>query len=698
MDIPRNALVKLLEEDGISLPSGDGAEKVVRCFSAHHEDKTPSMSVNVTDGVYKCHGCGIGGGVWHYLTEIRELPSAEAMELLKNDFGWSPDRIAHEQDRTTERQEQQTQRAKGRPRWSDRIVNAQHMVAEHDYIDADAVLVAKVVRYRPPSKYKVMPHTPSGSKGTGWWLAKPTHDGLPEEDRTDKVPLYNLPYLLERLENNQAQQIWVVEGEKCADAVNNLPYGGENEPPVIPPATTLIGGSGRRSYTDVDMELLYGRRLMLIADTDESGRGYMERLAHHLYNNGAQVRICLPSGEGGYDIADAIAEGGYEAALDWAKPTAYDYKPPVVNPATSLHPDAPADALGDNQHYRILGVTSDGAVIFQRKKTHAIVRKPQTSLAQPHNLVPLAPLQYWSSMTGSGSLSRNECLALQDGLIREAEGRGMVRTDFAIGRGAAIVNGEYVYNLGDMILLPDPQERMTVQAEFAASEALFLPRPVVHVTEDLERAREYAEDLHNVIVRYRWSKRNHARAFCGWLVASLIGGALDHRPALWLLADRDTGKTFLLEKILGAMLGETVTSLADTSEAGLAAMVGADSLPVYIDEFESTDTREHTWSSLLKLLRISTGGQGFRARGTVTGDYTVSHPRFTLLVASTRQPDLKPTDQSRIITVALSRRGVSDWATLRADIAKVTTYEADAGGPVGHHPGQRHTGRKDQGP
>ena len=230
--------------------------------------------------------------------------------------------------------------------------------------------------------------------------------------------------------------------------------------------------------------------------------------------------------------------------------------------------------------------------------------------------------------------------------------------------------------IGDMLLTPDPDtHKLTVRTEFGGSDALFLPRPVIHLTERTDRAREYAQDLHSVIMRYRWAGRMHGRALAGWLVSSLIGGALDHRPALWLLADRDTGKTYLLERIIGAMMDDCITSLADTSEAGLAAMVGADSMPVYIDEFESEDSREHTWSALLKLLRISTGGKGVRARGTPGGEYTLSHPRFSLLVASTRQPDLKPTDHSRILTISLAKRGVADWPVLREDIKRATSYD-----------------------
>ena len=74
-----NILDELLERDGVVLPSGGGAEKSVQCFFDDHDDKTASMSVNVSKGVYNCHGCGKSGNSYQYLTDHRGLSPKEAM-------------------------------------------------------------------------------------------------------------------------------------------------------------------------------------------------------------------------------------------------------------------------------------------------------------------------------------------------------------------------------------------------------------------------------------------------------------------------------------------------------------------------------------------------------------------------------------------------------------------------------------------
>ena len=75
---------KLLAEDGINLPSKGGAEKLIRCFSPHHDDKTASMSVNVAKDRYICFGCGLQGGPYTYLANVRGVGKQAALQTLKN--------------------------------------------------------------------------------------------------------------------------------------------------------------------------------------------------------------------------------------------------------------------------------------------------------------------------------------------------------------------------------------------------------------------------------------------------------------------------------------------------------------------------------------------------------------------------------------------------------------------------------------
>ena len=52
-----------------------------------HNEKTPSFSVSTEKQIYKCFGCGKGGGVINFIMEIEHLPFVEAVRLLAQRAG-----------------------------------------------------------------------------------------------------------------------------------------------------------------------------------------------------------------------------------------------------------------------------------------------------------------------------------------------------------------------------------------------------------------------------------------------------------------------------------------------------------------------------------------------------------------------------------------------------------------------------------
>jgi DNA primase len=61
-----------------------GARYTGRC--PFHEERTPSFSVNATDKLYYCFGCGKGGDVISFVRETENLPFVEAVEALAERF------------------------------------------------------------------------------------------------------------------------------------------------------------------------------------------------------------------------------------------------------------------------------------------------------------------------------------------------------------------------------------------------------------------------------------------------------------------------------------------------------------------------------------------------------------------------------------------------------------------------------------
>ena len=136
----------------------------------------------------------------------------------------------------------------------------------------------------------------------------------------------------------------------------------------------------------------------------------------------------------------------------------------------------------------------------------------------------------------------------------------------------------------------------------------------------------------------------------GWLGVALIGGALDWRSAVFLIGDKETGKS-TLQRAIKDVLGEAVISTADTSAAGIYQRMKHDGLAVAIDEMEaSADNRKQI--ALLELARAAASG-AFGLRGGADGTGTEFQMRSAFLFSAINAPPLMPQDLSRLAMLRL---------------------------------------------
>ena len=300
---------------------------------------------------------------------------------------------------------------------------------------------------------KVLPFTPA-HRG-GWWVTNPMNTSLPEEDkRIQKYPIYRLPDFLKAQKD---RQVWIVEGEKCVDAV--LSADAPNSSP--PPCTTLMGS--KKDVSKVDFTPLEGRQVLLISDTDEPSRSYMKRLGAHLHeNHGCGIRYVLPPGDGGYDVADALAEGGWNGLTAWMKKIGPEpHKKMAIRGREKVAPILP---LSDTEYFRVVGISEGDQILILNKTTQEIHRLRRNSIFNEGNLIMLAPLQWWMDKCAGGSFSSSKRTTFGDAIIRAAETKGFVDIErIAIGRGAHFVDGSYYYNLGNRLLCQDKQGSLSVE-------------------------------------------------------------------------------------------------------------------------------------------------------------------------------------------------------------------------------------------
>lgn len=136
----------------------------------------------------------------------------------------------------------------------------------------------------------------------------------------------------------------------------------------------------------------------------------------------------------------------------------------------------------------------------------------------------------------------------------------------------------------------------------------------------------------------------------GWIGAAMLGGALGHRPAVYVTADRGTGKS-TLQGVIKRFLNGYAVEAADTTAAGIYQTIGHDSLAVMLDEFEG-EANSAKKAKVVELMRAAFSGATMR-RGGDSHKATQFELRSAFLFSSINTPPLSPADRSRMAILTL---------------------------------------------
>jgi putative DNA primase/helicase len=261
MNDPVGEVLRRLRNRGIE-PRKSGAGWSARCPA--HEDRNPSLSVRTGDdgrALVFCHaGCDI--------REITRVLGMAPSELFSRDSGSAWTRRACAERRPLLK----THRAKKVDTPTKLYSTCEAALGLTTgsrssvwlYRAADGRLagaVARIDRGNSGKTFRQASVNPAGD-----WIAK----GMPSPR-----PLYRLPELLAGTDD-----VFVVEGEKCADAVARLGL----------VSTTSVGGATNAHHSD--WSPLRVRRVVVIPDADEQGERYATDVAALAQGDGAlNVRI-----------------------------------------------------------------------------------------------------------------------------------------------------------------------------------------------------------------------------------------------------------------------------------------------------------------------------------------------------------------------------------------------------------------------
>ena len=501
----------------------------------------------------------------------------------------------------------------------------------------------------------------SGGKDFKQWT--PTGDpelflpvGMPK-DR----PLFHLPGL------STEGRVAVVEGEKCVLAVEK----------AWPHQLVTCWAGGTNVWNKTDWTPLRGREVSLVADADplnkqgvSPGHKAMKELAHHLATElECVVDIALPPVEWDSDIADWLSKDKDEAArivedlLQEYVPDDGDHVEPPAPPPEPLEGDIEA-----NPYYEVLGLDGVLVAIWQ-KKFGQVVTKTAESLFLKNTLGAIGPMHWWYRLADTDNIGAGTATRLGDSLVRVAETKGQVDMTRITGRGAVrLDDGTVAYHLGDRLLIGGKE--LSLDAQHGGRIWLSEPRIELGVASGKREMQAMA----SAIMRYRWDIPDDGRRMLGWMVAALVGGALEWRPHVILTAPASVGKSWLIREVIQRLMGPLLTRIADATSAATARLTQGASLPISIDEAEPSNP----WViDLLKLMRVSSGAEGIRIRADgATGGVTIQAPRFTALLSATAVPSLQQADATRLTIVKLGE-AVEDWPAVRENIVAMMA-DADA--------------------
>lgn len=496
------------------------------------------------------------------------------------------------------------------------------------YFTATGGLVGAVCRWDIEGQKKILPiaYFKNAQTGKSEWRWK--HWAKPRG-------LYNL----DRLPQLKDAPVWVVEGEKCAEALTDL------FPDCV--VVTWPGGAAHVKYAD--WEPLTCRKVYIWPDNDDPGQAAKAYIYSVLRGKAKEIhRYIIPEDKPqGWDCFDAIKEGATRDAILAA--TVEMREMPGEGPAK---PVAPPDPAGRRWPFRFLGY-DHGDYFYQSYRQNQVI----TLSANAHNrsnLLTLAPLQFWE--TEFPDKQGPDWAAAMDEMIGMQvadDGPGPYNPSMLCGRGVCWDDGRVVVHLGSKLQVDGEDVNL---AQVKSRHIYESASPPLRMTNELPLSAKDAEECFKLINMLTWEKPRYAAYLAGWIMLAPICGALRWRPHLWNTGTAGSGKTWVGENITRRILGDwSLHVQGGVTEAGIRQKLNNDLLPVICDEAEQENKAQAARiDSILFLMRQASSDSGAQViKGSTTGRAITYNVRSMFLFSSISVGARYHADNSRISVITL---------------------------------------------
>lgn len=286
---------------------------------------------------------------------------------------------------------------------------------------------------------------------------------------------------------------------------------------------------------------------------------------------------------------------------------------PTFKPKPLRDAEDYADNVLDEVAIRPLGVRDNIYYYLSWATGEVIPLKPNDHTK--NQLKSLAPAEYWSAYYADedGKMMWDD--AVTD-LMDACQKAGKFNPDRLRGLGAWLENDRVVIHLGDKLVINGRRvPLMAYDGKFVYQSQDPLPAP------DLSQplSDDEGQLINDICLALRWENRLSGFLMAGWIVSSMICGALPVRPHVWLTGAAGSGKTWFLANVLRPLLQWLALHVqSSSSEAGIRQTLGLDARPVLFDECEGEDDRSVARiQAVLELARGSFSESGGRiVKGT----------------------------------------------------------------------------------
>ena len=490
-------------------------------------------------------------------------------------------------------------------------------------------------------------------------------------DWIEPRPLYRLPDLIERPD----APVVVAEGEKCADAAAEL----------LPEHVAIGFRNGASSASKSDWSPLKGREVILLPDNDGKGAEFVDRVTAELRKAGAaSVAVCSPPDDAPekWDIWDAMHVDG------WSAMDAQMWLGGAVE--AECEGEAEAEPTYDAGHARwdafvLLGF-DQGHYFYHPEGSGQIVGLPSAGHIA-NNLYRLAPLKWWQGRwpkyNKDGDVIGADWAAVNSDLIEAQHKVGVFDPDRIRGAGVWLDAGTPVMHLGDRLVINGTVRDVRdgpLGSDFIYDKSKRIEGDGGVAPLDDEGGLA----ILMLASRFNWEEPSAGMLLAGWTFLATICGALDWRPHVWLTAAAGSGKSTVLTRFLGVLLGDfAVVPVGASTEAGIRQKLASAARPVIFDEAESNEEEDKKRiQRILDSARVSSSrGVGEVLKGTVGGSGMNFSMRSMFLFCSIATALKNNADKTRFAVLTLQSAtealgpaaAAKQWREIEAELARVAT-------------------------